>query len=70
MPNTTLVTLPVGASLKEAHFSSGLTTFTCDNKPNLTILDFENYESITQLNCNNSSQIVARQVISMLKDLM
>ena len=70
MPNTILVTLPVGASLKEAHFSSGLTTFTCDNKPNLTILDFENYESITQLNCSNSSQIVARQVISMLKDLM
>ena len=70
MPNTTGVTLPVGASLVEAHLSSGLTTFTCENKPNLTILDFENYESITEINCTGSSQAVSRQVIDILSNLM
>lgn len=70
MPNTTLVTLPVGASLKEAHFGTGLTTFVCDNKPNLTNLDFENYEYLTSIECNGSSQTVSRQVIDMLKNLI
>lgn len=70
MPNTTLVTLPVGASLQEAHFSSGLTTFVCDNKPNLTNVTFENYDTITSIQCTNSSQIIATQVISMLENLI
>ena len=70
MDSATTIVMPAGSSLRSVRYPKNMTSWTLDNKPNLTSIAFEGYSSIQSISVTNSSQNAATKAIELLNNLM
>ena len=70
MPEIREIILPSGSSVKSVYYPGSMVAWRIDNKPNLTTINFEGYDSITTISVTNSSEVAAKKAIELLNNLM
>lgn len=70
MDGITAITLPISNSLKTISYPKNLTSWTMDNKPNVSSIKFEGFDNLTEISVTNSSEYAAQEAINVLERLM